>query len=292
MLNAGVSAAWRWGWRFKMKVCYVDESGNSSHDPCLVMVGIVADAHRLNRTRTEFNEIFDEVQSLFKENLKELKGAKMIFGRDRWRNVDRATRERICSFFCKWVADRKHHIALAAIDRRRFERADRSAVPQVSADPWLAASLHIALQLQKHHQAKAKNKGHTFLVMDENKQKADDLAELLFEPPDWTDAYYGRRKNTARLDQLIDTSFTVKSHHAGLVQVADLYALILRRYAELRDYGSREHWEGEESLIDEYTTILVSRMLPKSTRSPTSAKALCCKWYNEIAPASLRELGA
>ena len=275
-----------------MKVCYVDESGNNANDPCLVMVGIVVDAHRLNRTREEFGEIFDEVQGLFQENLKELKGAKMIFGRDRWRNVDAETRKRIAGSLCRWVADRKHHIAMSAIDRQRFAQVNATPFAPAPSDPWLAASLHIALQLQKHHQRTRKNKGHTFLFMDENKQKADQLAELLFEPPEWTDAYYGRRKNEARLDQLIDSSFAVKSHHAGLVQVADMYALILRRYAELHDYGATELLEGEKSLIDGYTTTLASRMLPKATRWPATAKAPCCKWYNDIAPASLRALGS
>src|SRR3990170_485665 len=70
--------SWKSG-RSEMKVCYVDESGNGEQDRCLVMVGIVVDALRLNRTREEFNEVFDVVQSLFQENLRELKGAKIIF---------------------------------------------------------------------------------------------------------------------------------------------------------------------------------------------------------------------
>ena len=153
-----------------MKICYVDESGNQDSDRCLVMVGIVVDAHRLNRTREEFSEVFDVVQSLFQENLKELKGSKMIFGRDRWRNVDPDIRKLIAEFFCNWVVNRKHHIALAAIDRDRLAKVDGTAFSQASSDPWLTASLHIALQLQKHHQGEDKNKGHTFLFVDENKK--------------------------------------------------------------------------------------------------------------------------
>jgi hypothetical protein len=251
------------------------------------MVGIVVDAHRLNRTRAEFSEVFDQVQSLFEENLKELKGAKMIFGRDRWRNVDPAIRKRIAGFLCEWVVDRKHHIAMSAIDRKQFAQVKPTLFAPVNSDPWLAASLHIALQLQKHHQRKRKNKGHTFLFVDENKQKADQLAELLFEPPEWTDAYYGRSKNQERLDQLIDSAFAVKSHHAGLVQVADLYALVFRRYAEIHDYSLPEQWNGEQSLIDEYVAVLAKRLLPKATRYP---KRECGKWYREITPPSLRKL--
>jgi len=275
-----------------MKVCYVDESGNDRKDPCLVMVGIVVDAYRLNRTREEFGEIFNDIQQLFQDNLKELKGKKMLYGRDRWRNVHLATRKHIFSFLCDWVVERKHHIVLAAIDRERFKQSDRSRFPEVANDPWLACSLHIALQIQKYHQGKKKNKGRTLLFIDENKQKADKLSELLFEPPEWTDPYYGRRKNQARLDQLIDSSFAVKSHHAGLVQVADLYALILQRYAELHEYKRSEEFEGEKSLIDEWARTLASRMLPKATRWPERAKAPCSKWYNDIAPESLRALGS
>lgn len=274
-----------------MKVCYVDESGYQHQDPCLVMVGIVVDTMRLNRTREEFADVFDEVQKLFKENLRELKGSKMIFGRDRWRNVDPAERKRIAAFFCNWLVSRKHHIAIAAVDRLRLNRLESSAFTNISRDPWLIGSLHIALQLQKHHQRKGKNKGQTFLFVDENKKAADDIAELLFTPPDWTDAYYDRNKKQAQLDQLIDSAFAVKSHHAGLVQVADLFALILRRYVELNDYGSAQQWDGERALIDGFAKILATRMLPQTSRWPNRPKSACARWYNEIAPAALISLG-
>ncbi len=113
-----------------MKICYVDESGNNPEDPCLVMVGVVVDAYRLNRTREEFADIFDEIQTLFEENLRELKGSKMIFGRDRWRKVDPEVRKRIAGYLCDWIADRKHHIALAAVvDDDRLALADDVVVP-------------------------------------------------------------------------------------------------------------------------------------------------------------------
>ncbi len=228
-----------------MKVCYVDESGNQPQDPCLVMVGIIVDAARLNRTREEFAEIFDLVQSLFQENLRELKGSKMIFGKDRWRNIDPELRKRIAQYFCDWLARRKHHIALAGIDRHRLSEVGAANFPELQGDPWLAAAVHVALQIQKHHQGSQSNKGQTFLFFDENKAKADFLAELVFAPPAWTDAYYERDRKRAQFDQLIDSAFAVKSHHAGLVQIADLFALILRRYAELHDFESPELWPGE-----------------------------------------------
>src|SRR5207249_1690265 len=94
-----------------------------------------------------------------------------------------------------------------------------------------------------------KNKGATFLVFDEHYQHSDELAELLFEPPEWTDGYYRRKASQARLDHVIDSAFYARSHHVGLVQIADLFAFLFRRYAELTDYGASEDFVGETEAI-------------------------------------------
>jgi hypothetical protein len=44
-----------------------------------------------------------------------------------------------------------------------------------------------ALKIQKTNQGREKNKGHTFIIIDENKAKADALSELLWQPPSWSD---------------------------------------------------------------------------------------------------------
>ena len=274
-----------------MKVCYVDESGSIAEDPCLVMVGILVDSARLHRTQKEFAEVFDIVQGLFAENLRELKGSKLILGRDRWRKVDPGTRKRIAGYFCRWIVRRKHRLIVTAIDRMRLDRIEKDGEPAERRDGWLAAGLHVALQIQKANQKSGNNKGHTFLIFDDNKIKADKLSDLLWKPPDWTDDYYDRKKKQDRLDQIIDTTFSIKSHHAGLVQVADLFAFILRRYAEIEDYGAEEEWRGEKALIADYVGSLSARLLPKSTRWPMRAGSRAANWFNDIAPPSLKALG-
>ena len=274
-----------------MKVCYVDESGNQPTDPCLIMVGLLVDALRLNRTHEEFGDIFQTVSQHFEEELKELKGSKLLFGRDRWRKIDPSVRKGVAERLCCWLSERKHHLVLAAIDKSRFEKQKNSSLPGFTNDPWLSASVHIALQLQKNNQGKSHNKGLTFLVFDENKAKADILADLLWDVPHWTDDYYNKNSKQERLDQLIDSAFTVKSHHAGLVQIADLYAFIFRRFVEFRDFGMSEEWSGEKQLIDGYVDLLRSRLLPQSTRWPAKTGSKAAKWFNELAPQSLRLLG-
>ena len=162
-----------------MKLCYVDESGNQESDPCLVMVGILVDAARLNRTRKEFGGIFESVQKLSPEPLKELKGSKMIAGRARWRNVSPDVRKQLASHLCNWIKERKHSLLLTAVDRKEYAAHKAPSMPSDGQPLWVTAGFHIALQVQKENQKHSNNKGHTFLVFDENKMAADQLSELL-----------------------------------------------------------------------------------------------------------------
>jgi hypothetical protein len=177
-----------------MKVCYVDETGTGDSSPIIVMAGIVADAQRLNRTREEFSSIFDEIQRLFPEALSELKSTRIFYGKDRWRNVDPKERKRIFAFFCRWIVERKHKLALTAIDKKLHATTLGDGAPEKLKDIWLTGALHIALQIQRAHQGEEKNKGNTFLIFDENKAKIDHLPELLYAPPAWTDCFYEKKK--------------------------------------------------------------------------------------------------
>lgn len=271
-----------------MKVCYVDESGQKGDNPVVVMVGILADAARLHRTEAEFNAIFGRIQGLFGEPLKELKGSKILNGIARWRNVDPDLRKALVRDLCGWVAERKHGLVLAAVDKAKLQLADDLGSPH--KDIWLSAAMHVALQVQKCNQGKSNNKGKTFLFFDENKMGADALAELLWSPPSWTDDYYGRKKHQERLDQVVDSAFAVKSHHAGLVQIADLFAYLFRRYAELAEYGATEVWPGEQQLIAGYVDELSPRLLPRATRWPAKGVTKACAWFNAVAPDSLKTL--
>jgi hypothetical protein len=113
----------------------------------------------------------------------------------------------------------------------------------------------------------------------------------LWQPPEWTDDYYDKQKRQSRLDQIVDTTFSIKSQHAGLVQVADLFAFILRRYAEMTDFGQPEEWVGEQALIKGCAATLAERLLPRSWRWPSRQVSGSSKWFNSVAPTSLMALG-
>jgi hypothetical protein len=206
---------------------------------------------------------------------------------DRWRNIEPQKRKDVTEHRCGWLKKRKHHIVLSAVDRARLQTRKSPRLPMFCSDPWLTAAAHIALQVQKANQSMTHNKGVTFLIFDENKSKADVLAELLWDPPSWTDDYYDKPNKQERFGQLIDSAFTVKSHHAGLVQVADVFAYVFRRYCELRDFHIAEEWSGESHFLNECVGILSGSLLPKPTRWPARTTSACAKWLNSLAQFSL-----
>jgi hypothetical protein len=83
----------------------------------------------------------------------------------------------------------------------------------------------------------------------------------------------------------------VKSHHVALVQVADVFAAILRRYAELIDFGHPEKYSGELMHYAEWAIVLSTRLLGPAHRWPKRSKSECAQWYCSIAPPSLVALG-
>lgn len=270
-----------------MKFCYADESLDDRGQLVQVMVGIVADAQRLNRSRLEFAEIFGLVEGVFPEALRELKGSRIFYGRGGWREVAPETRKAVFHRFCEWLADRKHQLAISAIDIGRFGADLPPDYPDELKDLWVAGAVHIALQLQRFHQSMKKNKGHTVLIFDEKKAKADKLNEVLFAPPQWTEPYYDRRRKQLPLDQIIDSAFFTKSHHAGLAQVADLFAFVFRRYAELSEYGVAPEYDGEFADIDALVQLLLPNLIPKSHRWPRRPKNECAATFVNLAPHSL-----
>ena len=268
-----------------MKICYVDETGTDGQSPLIVMVGVIADSQRLHRTRTEFGAVMARLDQGSRHAIRELKSSELYKGRGPWRHVAGGDRHALIGDLCEWLCDRKHHLALAALDLRAAKQS-----PLHGLDAWMSAALHIALQVQRRYQREKGNKGCTFLVFDENKRQADNLAELLFDPPSWTDEYYQRGTRAEALDQIIDSAFYARSHQVGLVQVADLFAFIFRRYSELHDYDAGEAFAGETDRITEWVKLLSPRLLDRPHRWPRRPTCETARWFCEIAPSSLFNL--
>jgi hypothetical protein len=268
-----------------MYFAYVDETGLEGTSPLVVMVGVVANGERLARTQDELGGIFSELEAMTGGKLKELKSKNLFSGSGIWGAVPGQERRRAISSLCEWLCDRKHDLALAAIDKERL--AAQPPGCQELSNIWQAAACHIALQLQRAHQSKSGSKGRTVLVFDDNKQETANFSDLIYSPPLWTDSYYNRPKKKSAFFEMIDTPFAVKSHQVGLVQVADVFAGILRRYAQLAEYNQQEKYPGELEHFAEWAGVLATRLVPSAHRWPKRSNSACAQWYSSIAPTSL-----
>ena len=265
-----------------MRFCYVDETGFDGESATAVMVGIVCDSQRLARAQHDLKEVFSDDQFVM---LKELKGKHLYRGKKRWNGIDGPIRSEIIDKLIEWVVEKKHQLALAAIHYG-------TTAPIDGIDTWRTIALHIVLQLQRDGQTKKGGKGRAVVIFDENKQQIDHMAELLAEAPTWSDDYYERDLKDPQLDQIIDSAFTAKSHHVGLLQVADLYAYLFFRYEQLMRLGDRqEYWPGETVILEERIARLSGQLLAPRHRWAKRTESDCMRWYAENAPPSLLELG-
>lgn len=251
------------------------------------MVGVITDASRYGRTSSTFQNIFDECVSVARDGLLELKASDLFYGNGKWRKVDPAERQAVMSKLVDLAAERKHQLALAAIDVRTAKSA---AVPDgIPRSHWQLGALHIALQVQRAHMGKDRGKGTTLLVFDEHREAAA-FSELLLEPPQATDDYYARGKKQPSLSCIMDTAMAVKSHHFGMVQLADLYAFIFRRYAELVGDPANAKWDGEFTVIQDWVVRLSPQLLGRAHRWPRQSKSQLAQWYTAVAPEALLTL--
>lgn len=270
-----------------MKFCYLDETG-TGQEPVVILVGIIIDIQRMNRTKLEWNGLFDELSQLAKKPITEIHAKDLIPGNDAWRGVDPNTRVQVVDTILNWLGTRNHRVTFSAIDKSRFGTcADirKSALK----NEWVASAFHIALSLQKEHQSKEKNKGHTVLIFDKGKEPIE-LVELLINPPEWSDTFYNRGKKQSQLDQIIDVPFYADSQHISLIQIADLICYVLRRYSEIKDYGSAENYSGELARYEGWVEKIKALCIATNQRYKKRGACDTSKFFAELAPSSLTKL--
>jgi hypothetical protein len=142
--------------------------------------------------------------------------------------------------------------------------------------------------VQRKNQSQPSNKGKTLVIYDQQGEFEQRVAELLSNLPSWTDAYYGYAHGD-RLDQIIDTAYFVRSHHASLIQLADMIAFVLRLYVALSDGGDAERYPGERNRVARWLEIIQPRLFERRHRLPSGSDSLVTM-YRELCPPSVRDL--
>src|SRR5207302_5827361 len=130
--------------------------------------------------------------------------------------------------------ERKHDLVYASVLKESYFAAKQAnRLPPELFSPWRFLGFHLVLAIQKHFQNQKQPKGHTIFVFDNQERDRMRFTDLILRPPAWSDSYYGRKKDQRELDQVVDTPYFGDSRDVVLVQLADIVAFLLRRYAQL-----------------------------------------------------------
>lgn len=121
----------------------------------------------------------------------------------------------------------------------------------------------------------------------DNAQGKDELLKLVQGPPVATGGFYSQKKKHRPLDQVIGVPYFADSRHVGLIQVADLFALILRLYADLIDSLADEEFSGELQRIRDCIDIIRPVLLSDASRWPKTSKEPFTEFLRTVAPDSL-----
>lgn len=269
-----------------MKFCYADESGH--HAEVVVLAGVVVDVIRMPRTKAEWNEMLRGFAARYEKPLSEFKARELHRGKGFWSGLDGPERKAIVREILEWMKKRKHAVTFGAVSTTRLaDHRSHDPVPGFEkVTPWSIAATHLVLSVQKAHQKQKHNKGNTVFVFD-HAQEYRELQRLIIDPPAVTDGFYRVDNSTPRLDQIVDVPYFADSQHAGLIQVADFCAYILRLYAELMEGRMSEGFVGETSQLSEWMEMMRPVLMPDAVRWPKRTKDSYATFVRSIAPPSL-----
>ena len=272
-----------------MKFCYVDESGFGSQ--LVVVTGVIVDAARMHRTKADWDDLLHQLDEESDGRVSEIKGRELYRGNAYWRELDGGERTSLIESIIDWMVARRHALTFGAVSSSARELAQgQYAVDGLDeVSDWTIASMHLLLSVQKNHQRQKNNKGKTVFVFD-NARFHDEITQLVLQPPAVTEQFYQRQRGQEPLDQVIDVPYFADSQHAVLIQAADIFAFLLRLYAELHEGITEEKFPGELDRLDKWVGQMSPVLLSDSVRWSKSAKDSCTEFFRSVAPQSLLRL--
>lgn len=258
----------------------------------MVMVGIIVDTTRMHVTKDYWTDFLGKLSQASGRRVAEFHSRDFYKGNGAWRELDGKSRAATIEAVLAWVRERKHSCVLAAIDKEQYGkfRGDDVRVKEMTS-PWCATAMHCALQVQKQHQCEDKNKGHTVLIFDREVAEEAVISQLVAVPPPWVDTYYDRGRKQTALDQIVDVPFFADSKHIVLAQIADLFAYILRTWAEIAAGLLKERYAGEGCKMEEWVKMIGSTALSCSTRYPVKNRCEASQLFWDLAPDVVKSIG-
>ena len=174
------------------------------------------------------------------------------------------------------------------VKERYYEGLASRDIPDELNTPWRFLGFHLVLAIQKVHQRLQKNKGNTLFIFDNEEKERLGFTDIIQRPPSWSDTYYGRQKNQAALDQVIDVPYFADSQDVGLLQLADLAAFFLRRYAELEENLSKPKYKDEKEKVFAWARVLRERGVDPAALYAAKGRTDAMDLFYRYAPQAIR----
>jgi len=275
---------------------YLDESGTGD-EPVAVMVGIIADSHRMRVTKEHWNSLLSILSKIIKKDIHEIHTRDFYSGNSPWRDLTGNQRSKIITTIFNWLKTRRHSIVFSAVDKNNFYNNFRNEHQYGDVKTvWRFMALHIALALQKAFQGTTKNKrerkhkskGSCVLIFDNENREEHQFTELLLNAPDWTDSYYDKKIQQEKFSQIIDVPHFVDSKQVGLIQLADFICFFLRKHIELSLGYVEPNYDEEIDKVNKWKDIILNQTIAKRNIYMSRGRCECSELFYKYAPENLK----
>lgn len=241
-----------------MKFIYVDESGARDQGDVFVMCGLMVDAYKLRKKTADFDAKLEELFARHPGARTELKTKRFINGAGAWRDIDALERKQFLKEVCELAVANGGKIFGIGLSFEAFDAAVNGGHAHPFGNSyWISSAMFTSSLVQKKMQGVSGGKGLTVVIMDDNKVEMANYSDALYACDPWYDGLYQIQKRKrgvtdwvartakTRFEQIINTSFAIKSNHSSLVQVADALSYVYRRHLELQN--TPEAYAGEQA---------------------------------------------
>ena len=278
-----------------MKFVYIDESG-LGEEPIGVMVGVVADSHRMRVTKQDWADLLDTLSKIIGRQIEEIHTRDFYSGNSPWRDLNGHQRSAIIDAIFQWLHERRHSIVYTAVEKSIFNRDFAGEIYYDEVRTlWRFMALHLSLSIQKCYQGPARGnrrninqKGHCVLIFDNENREEKKFTDLLLSAPDWTDSYYDKKRTQEKFSQIVDVPHFVDSKDVGLIQLSDFICFFLRKHIEL-DLGYIEpDYDDEVEKVNRWTELILGRAIIKSNIFLNRGRCDCADLFYRYAPENMK----
>ncbi len=275
-----------------MYTCYLDESGHcgekvNPQQPVEIIFGVLIDLSKLTKAQKQYQQFID-IFNEHKIKISEFKACDIYKGYKQFSVLNSNARDALFELLLAWGEDNKCRYIVSPIDsKKHFDLVSKTdPMANILSFPFEAGVMNITLAIQKLQKTKEKNKGRTFIIIDEQKKHDENFIRLLENDLSYTDVYtaYNEKKEEHRLNQIIDIPFFTKSHLTPIIQLADSGAFIVRKYIELNSFNFKENYPGEKGKISRWYKVLKTRKVSHTIINPSNPDDSLCNYYSNIRP--------